>query len=266
MSTGTPRRFAANWLNVHIFRALLLAAAFSLSSCEDDDPVARETTLDLAVQGRFGTEPLELESRTYAAPTAAEGFRLSRLSFFVSELQLLQDGNANASVVDVSDVEYIELGPNGSTSLTLEDVPVGMYSRLRMRLGLTAAQDSLRPQDFPAGSPLARSEEYWVDWGSYVFLKLEGKTDTLQNNVQRYDQPFIYHIGRAAQNSRVVDFPMNIVVGPEGNATIELDLDVRELLGIGTDTPLPLNGVIDHRNNYAQQLMDHAVNALSVKR
>ncbi len=241
----------------------IAASLLSMSGCEDD-PISNTGGAPLTINftGLVSGQPLALESKTYAAPTAPEGFRLNRMSFYISEIELLSESNGTRLGTEISEVEYIELGPDGKAELRIEDVPQGNYDGIRLRLGITPGQDSLQPKDFPAGTPLARSEEYWVDWGSYVFMKLEGKTDTIVNGIPKFEQPFLYHLGRAAEFSRVVEIDLPITVVANAGASAGLRWDIGTLLGLNSTNPLPVNGAIDHRNDFASRLMDNAERSL----
>lgn len=241
-----------------------LLAIVSFAACGDDDPVATATTAPLTVSfvGTVGDEPLSLESTTYAAPGVADGYRMSRLSFFVSEVELLSDTPDGELGTEGPDVAYVELGPGGEATLRLDDVAVGEYVGMRFNLGLTPEQDAQRPQDFAAGHPLANASEYWVDWGSYIFLKVEGRADTLADGRARFDQSFVYHVGKAAENTRSLTVRAPITVGDEGAATA-VEVDVETLLGLRGNDPLSLTGVADHQNTAAARIMDNAGSAFT---
>ena len=257
-SSRNPGDYLRRW-GVLAAGAVLLSAA----SCEEDDVVDLTAPLELRIVGELEGSSLALESKTYAAPSAAEGFRLSRLSFFVSDIRLV---NRDGGTTDLSEVEYLELGPSGLASFTVPEVPRGEYVGLQFRLGLTAAQDSMQPKDFPAGSPLAMSAEYWVDWGSYVFMKIEGSTDTLADGRARFEQPFLFHIGQAATYGRELSFDQPITIGGATDGVVNIGLDVDELLGLNSTEPLPVDGTIDHRSQFAADIMDNAMLAFRVLR
>lgn len=244
---------------------IFLAVLTTLSACGDDDPIATTESgaVELAFVGTVAGEPLALESATYDAPGVAEGFRMSRLSFFLSEIELITETSDGELGTDVDvDVAYVELGPDGRDVIRLEDVPNGEYVGLRFNLGLTEEQDALQPRDFAADHPLAEPSEYWVDWGSYIFLKIEGRSDTLADGRAMFDQSFVYHIGRAAENTRRLELRMPITVA--GTAVrAGVGLDVEELLGLRSNRPLSLVGAADHRNTAAERIMDNAGRAIS---
>ena len=254
--------------NVWLF-LLPVAAALSCSACDDDDLGSTLTSAPVALelQGVVGAADLALESVTYEAPGVAEGFRVSRLSYFLSEVELLSGTDAGELGTDVAEVAYVEHDARGRATVALEDVPVGEYVGLRFNLGLTEEQDAQQPVDFAPGHPLADPSEYWVDWGSYVFLKVEGRADTLDDGVARFDQGFVYHVGRAAENTRRLEvrLPISVsgetggVVGP--GAEVALTVDLGELLGLRSSAPLSVTGVADHQNDAAAKIMDNAARA-----
>ena len=243
---------------------LTVAAVLALASCGEDDPMSTGQTADVTVafRGTVGQEPLALESSTYQAAGVADGYRYSRVSFFVSEVELISETTAGELGTDVAEIGYVEFGPSGESALDVAGVPRGDYVGLRFNLGLTGEQDALQPQDYAAGHPLADASEYWVDWGSYIFLKLEGRSDTLADGRARFDQRFVYHVGKAAELTRRIEVRMPITVSGE-TAALGVDVDVATLLGLGGAEPLSLTGVADHSNGAAARIMENAARAFS---
>ncbi len=232
--------------------------------CKDDETPNQLGSAQLEVDftGMVGTAPLALESVTYAAPGVAEGFRLTRLSFFLSDIQLLTDVGAGELKTDVAEVAYLELGPNGRAALEVADVPVGNYTGIRFNLGLTPEQDALQPKDYAPAMPLAKSSEYWVDWGSYIFLKIEGKVDTLADGKARFDHGFVYHVGKSAEYTQRITVTTPFEVSATG-AELPLRVDLSQLLGLEGSDPLSLKRAMDHRNTAARRLMDNAKGAFT---
>lgn len=231
------------------------------ASCGDDDPAepAGEAPLTIAFEGRVADESLRLGSVTYAAATAPEGFRPTRVSFYLSGVELL---TASGEAVPVAEVAYVEFDPAGAAQLTFDGVPVGSYEELRFRVGLSEAQDATTPADYATDHPLGRASEYWVDWGSYIFLKLEGRSDTLADGRERFDAAYTYHVGRSAELARTVTLPISIEVGP-GAEEQSIGLDLAALLGLGEVDELPVVGVADHRNGAAERIMDNVEGAFT---
>ena len=239
-----------------LFGVAVLGLA-TASSCEDE--ARGPAPLTIAIEGRVGNEPLVLDSETYAAGTAAEGFRPTRVSFYASDLRLVGAGGEEVALAEVA---YFALGPDGEAELSVPAVPAGTYDALRFTVGLSPEQDATTPADYAPDHPLGRASEYWVDWGSYIFLKLEGLSDTLADGRERFDAAFTYHIGRSAEAAREVRLEAPLVVDGDG-ARLALTLDLARLLGLGTAEELPVVGVADHRNGAAERIMSRIPSALS---
>ena len=246
--------------------AALALAALSLAACDSDDPqdndLASSTTLEIRWEGTVDGAPLAIESEAYPAPGNVESFRLTRGSFYVSDVRLVEVAEGRELETEIADVLYFLMEPRGVAATAVPDVPVGEYSAVRFRLGLNAEQDATTPADYASTHPLGRESEYWADWGSYIFLKMEGRTDTLADGVDRHTASFTYHVGKSAELAREIELALPIQVGP-GAAGLALGIDFGRLLGLGTSEPLPFVGVADHRNGLAPQIMNRAAASIT---
>jgi len=108
-------------------------------------------------------------------------FEFTRFSFYISEISLENESNSTL----VKDVDYIDLTPSHS-SLTaasegydyLLELPEKMsYQNVRFNIGLTDLQNDTKPEDYNSSSPLSLTGEYWSNWESYVYAKIEGRID-----------------------------------------------------------------------------------------
>ena len=242
--------------------ALVLGAG---SACGDDDPMQDGTsaTITVAMTANMGAQGrVEMESKTFSSPQVTEGFRMSRLSFYLSEIALIEQVNGQDLATDLAEVAYVNFGPDGTAQLDFQQVPTGDYQALRFRLGLSAEQDATTPADYAQDSPLGRDSEYWFDWNSYIFLKVEGRSDTLADQVARFEVPFVYHVGRSEQLARVitVDYPVTIESSGE---VLNLTLDVAQVLGLAANDGVSLAGGLDHANMEAVPLMNRTSTAFA---
>ena len=244
----------------------IVAGALGLAGCEELDPVGTTDTgsLTLAFRGTVGSEDLRLEREAYEA-TGVEGFVVTRLSFFLSDVQLVRQIEGQSLKTLVDEVAYVELDDEGRAQVSFDGVPVGDYTGLEFTVGLNAEQDATTPAEYSAPHPLARDDEYWEDWGSYIFLKVEGKSDTLADDVERFDAPIVYHVGRSAEHAATLLLPTSVPLHSDGGATVQLGIDVGELLGVRTSEQLRLDGGIDHGNATAQIIMDHVPQAITTR-
>ena len=240
--------------------SLIVGAALSMKfSCQDD--VILEPSR-IAIQGVAGQQNVDLEQTVLLAPGEVEAFTISRLSFYLSDIELVNPANGIDSVLKVSDVSFVELDASGQASITLEaDLDRFDYEFLQFRLGLREDQDRSTPAEHPAGHPLARTSEYWVDWGSYIFLKIEGRADTLADDRTRFDSPILYHLGRSPEMARTYRIPLTENFLSEGT----LLLDIYELLGVGGEEPVPLRGAVDHQNRAGNRIMQNAQRAFRAR-
>ncbi len=251
----------------YLFLGAMASSIVGMSACDDDDieQNTETSTLQLMVTGSVSGEDLNLESQTYHTAEAAEGYRVTRTSFYLSDIRLIQLADGQRLETAVGDVAYLALGPDGTATTTFEDVPHGEYVSVKFNVGLTAEQDASDPVDYATGHPLARATEYWRDWGSYIFLKLEGKADTLANGVARYDTPFTYHIGRSAEHATEVEVPYSLIV-ESAQHELGLVVDVATLLGLNSSDPLSIVGRADHANQAAARIMANVPGAFSAAR
>jgi len=243
--------------------ALLVGIVSVHASCDEDVPEATGETvaLSLALSGKVGRQDLALESQTYLASEAAEGFRVSRVSMYLSDIRLVENVGGRQLATDVAEVGYFRLDAGGEATMEFQNVPVGDYSGIRFNVGLTAEQDATVPAEWAATHPLGRASEYWNDWGSYIFMKLEGRADTLADGMERYDASFVYHVGKSPEFAREVEVAYALPLN-DNNQTIALELDLATLLGLDSAEPLSVVSSADHRNDAADRIMSSVGEAI----
>mgnify|MGYP001555665587 CR=1 FL=1 len=153
----------------------ILGMAFLISSCVSDDVEQLNINFKLNYDG----EPLVFfEDVEYPDGRA---FEFTRFSFYVSDLRLSDEGEAT----QIRDVDYIDLTASHADLASaeqgydymLEFEDVSSFDELRMNFGLTDAQNATKPEDYPSSSALSLSGEYWSNWESYVYMKIEGRMD-----------------------------------------------------------------------------------------
>ncbi|MFK8057200.1 MAG: MbnP family protein [Saprospiraceae bacterium] len=249
---------------IKLLPLVALTFLLGLSACGDDDPTPSGDlgNVELSIQGMVAGDNLALESATYDANSAEEGFRLSRLSFYLSDLRLVEVRDGVSFETPLSEVLYFNLGPSGIDSKGLVNIPAGDYTSLRYNFGLTAEQDMTSPDDYASTHPLGRTAEYWVQWESYIFAKIEGKADTLADGVARFEEPFVFHVGVAADNAKAGELAINFPVRA-GDNDLSLEFDVSELMKLNKSNELPLTS-FDHGNVFASQIVSSAITAFSV--
>ena len=187
-----------------------------LASCGSDSSEA----LTLNFKMVYDDEPLVMFS-PYTYPDGRE-IEFSRVSFYLSDFQLTdEDGVAS----QISEVAYLDLSASHSdlakaqTGLdyTIEFDESMNYESLSFNFGLTDAQNATTPEDYNSSSPLSLSGEYWSNWGSYVYVKVEGRIDLDGDGIS---DGFALHLGsETARRNLTLDN-----LGSAASINLEMDL------------------------------------------
>ncbi len=227
-----------------------LLSALCFSACEDNTPDAPTGGIDFKVvfKARFDGQPLE-RYKTYAYEDYKVDF--VRFQTYVSDLTLLKTGGGE---VKISDVDFIEFTPDQGTgnvapevTLTLKNVPEGKYTGLRIGYGVKPDMNAKKPNSFAADHPLARENEYWIGWSSYIFTKIEGRGFTDAD--EKPDIFMIYHFG-SDPAYRTFDFTLPIEVAPNASCSVEWDLKkLFTTSGKLMDLKVPANQATPHNKN-----------------
>jgi hypothetical protein len=154
----------------------LLLPLLALNACTDSEPTG---TLQLNFKAKIYGQPMLFED-DYAYPGQTELFDVSVLRFLISDIKLRKTTGEWIRVADVADVNFhpanaaVATAGEGTT-ISLSDIPVGVYDAIDFGLGLTPELDATTPGDWPAGNPLgANGVYYWESWGSYIYTQFSG--------------------------------------------------------------------------------------------
>lgn len=205
----------------------LMAAAvvpvLFLSSCKDDE----EGTLIV----RFLAEYDGLPVTTFAIQPfdAPQRILFTHASFFASDIALLYGSNQNV----VRDMELVDLSfdteadAEAGYAITLTGVRAGTYSGFAFGVGVPADLNDDQPSDFPSSNPLSKVSYYWDAWDSYIFMKTEGRLDTLGTG--SLDLGFALHTGSdPLYTVLTAQTPIQITDG--GATEIHVVIDYKDLL------------------------------------
>lgn len=165
--------------------------------------------------------------------------RFAELDFLLSNARLLAADGTSYPVGAVHLINFTEsardaAGAEQGFRLTVKDVPAGQYVGLVLGIGLDAATNATRPQDYPSLYPLGvAGNRYWEAWSSYIFSKLQGLADMDQSGV--YNKPFAYHAG-GTPLYRELTFMQPVRIFAGDRTVLAWDLDVKRLFATGTDS------------------------------
>lgn len=172
------------------FWAFLLVSIL-LTACGDDDTFD-ELTLNIKL--KYNNNPLVMfEEVEYPDGTPIE---FSRFSFYASEFESKSSSftalDNNSYYFDLTtshaSLESAEKGFTFDKAALLVDNQVS----LAFNIGVSPEVNAMSPVDFSSGNDLSRTGEYWSDWNSYVFAKIEGKMDFDNDGVK---DAFTLHLG-----------------------------------------------------------------------
>lgn len=170
-----------------------VSALLFLLSCKkkDPDPQPSDNFVKLTVQPTYsldGQQNIQLDT----VYTTYEGYKVkfTDINFYLTKLK-----NGSVNLLESAYFDYRETG------LLLAKVK-GDYTQfpnLQGCIGVDSLLNHSDPSVFPNDSPLNISNAGSMHWGwntGYIFIKLEGKVDTIPNDgIANFDHNFSFHIG-----------------------------------------------------------------------
>jgi hypothetical protein len=232
---------------------LVLGFAIVFTSCDND---GGNGDLDLVIEGHFGNEILEF-NKEYTK-SDGERFIITRSDMFLSDVRLVADNGTEELLSDVIQV-YFEFSPGG-VKFDFNKVPSGNYESLRFSLGLTPELNSTRPLDYESDHVLNNSGYYWSAWDSYIFSKLEGKTEDANGDIVT---GYLYHTGMN-ELLREVTIPLNYNLKSKESNELRLTFDHEKLF---YENGEPIDLVITHDPTdlgVLGKLMDRMANSFNL--
>jgi hypothetical protein len=202
---------------------------------KDDDGVEQETTsLNITFTASMGGEAFQMQKDYDFCDDRA--IKFTTFDFFVSEIVLLKSNDPVVPVTEIKDVEFVSLSFSDAAAaaagktITIQGVPVGNYTGVRLGLGVAPDLNRTKPVDYGSSSPLSNSSFYWDGWSSYIFAKIEGFAD--MNNDGTITQGgadsegFTYHTGSDAVYTEVsIAKDISLEKGTNGSFTLNVNVE-----------------------------------------
>lgn len=240
---------------------------FMVSSCEDsaNGGEGQVSVVNVKFKALMNGDPFILNNRYMHN---GKEMSISALKFFVSDLVLMK-GNLGVSLKDIDIVDFssnttVEAAEIG-VSISDASIPVETYDGIRFGIGVPSDLNAQSPSDFSPNHPL--SNEYWSNWNSYIFHKIEGRYDD-DNDPTDLEEGFTYHIGFDDYFRERVFGNQEITV-IEGNTTeIVIELELSDLLKDADGLPINFSevGYIHSEENqdvYTNLIANNWMNAFS---
>ena len=174
-------------MNFKIYIVLILPFFFSCKKDDAKPPSIAEEHLSITVDPTFGIESFYLDS----VFTTQEGYKVkfTDLKFYISALKNGSDTLTKAALFDFSSTGNV---------LTRLIGDYNKFSSLQANVGVIPSLNHLDPSAFPNESPLNISNAGTMHWGwntGYLFISIEGKTDTIPDATLNLNHSFSFHIG-----------------------------------------------------------------------
>lgn len=198
----------------------VLLLSMILFSCKEDEPTVcppnpePQDQLRISVQPTFGASTLYLDS----VVTTQEGYNLkfTDIKFYMQDVR-----NGSNQMLDAGLFDYRERG----TVLLQTFGEKNNYSSLQANLGVDAAINHNDPSAFPNESMLNIVNSNDMHWGwspGYIFVKIEGKADTINDAIDLFDHNIVFHTGLDV-NLQSLDFS-NLIWQDQGSGVYELQM------------------------------------------
>ncbi|MGH1435959.1 MAG: MbnP family protein [Lewinella sp.] len=230
---------------------LLLSASLVFSACESDDEEARGS-LDLTFKATYQDEPLVMFDKVYTYPDGSP-LKFQLFNYYVSDITLIKDDNSEGVLLsEVELINYEEVYDNATAEqgirLNFDDLEPGVYTGIKIGLGLTGELNATQPGDYAADHPL--SQNFWSWARGYVFAKIEARAD--RDGDGQFSAPLTYHIGK---DELFTTLTMNkpLIIQKDNPANMTFSVDVYDILsrdGNYLDISAQEN-TQDHTNNVA---------------
>ena len=232
--------------------------------CEDDE-APTTGTLELQFTADFSGEPLQMYADEYDyEDNMAVKFQL--FQFYISEVELLSDADPvrvlDVDLVSFKDVQSLDAAAEG-IRLNAVSAPIGNYTGIRFKLGVSPDLNATDPGDYSVEHPL--SNHYWSASMGYVFTKIEGNADL--DGSGSFSEKITFHVGTDAM-LREVTFDQEINISGDDNLALELGVDLQKILVAASGEFLNFRETTsDHTTNLdvTSFLADNMPRALSLK-
>ena len=214
----------------------LVTLICSSSSCKPDPVPApvevKNGVMSLTFKPTYGSKPLTI-NKIY--DYNGKKVRFTKWQFLINNACFVKDarnpvntcGNENSvALVDLTTLDDSLKSVNGY-KITLNSLPVGSFQSFNFTVGLGPLLNDKLPKDFPSSNPLSDGANYWIDWKSFIFSKLEGLMD--KDGDGKFETGFTLHTG-GRTNTFVAGFWTDFQVDEKGTTNLNMDANLTDLL------------------------------------
>jgi hypothetical protein len=210
-------------MKLSIFLFALLGV-FLAGSCKKDPATS---SLSLVFNAEFDGKQADL-AKTYQFGNNTD-VQFTRFNLFLCDIALVK---ADGSLEKISEVEFLDFtAPNDATSIMepirkTVSVPDGKYTGLQLGYGLNPTLNAKKPSSWGPNTVLGKAAgEFWDSWGSYIFMKIEGRGEN--DGDPDPEVNMVYHCGSDAVY-RTATLPINLEV-KTGVSDLNVAFDLKKL-------------------------------------
>lgn len=187
--------------------------------------------LDVQLKGYVGERELSFVNTIYNDSMGKEFF-FSTLQFYLSHFRLIKTDNSS---IELADVAFLDYDDKNWKSFSVA-APEGDYKGIAFYVGLDAAQNDTKPEDFPSSHPLGPQKNMYWSWLKHRFVNLEGRADTSGQNFTDGSIGLTYHVGRDTCYREVMLTGPSFSIMDGVNKKIQLNVDILKVFYGTTDT------------------------------
>lgn len=227
----------------NLFKVLVivLAATFLFPSCEKDkqtieDPtVPPPTSVGTTTTGVTGSMKVEFHNmvdsdpleygKIYTNPNG-DPYTVNKFNYFISNIVLTKTDNSKVTIAN--QYQIIEQADDTTRTIKLNGIPEGSYKSIGLLLGVDSARNNSGAQSGGL-DPNYASDMYWGWNQGYIFLKLEGTSDSSAS------KSITFHMGGSkgtykTQREFAIDFiATEASVNKGSTPTLHLNVNVNEM-------------------------------------
>ncbi len=199
----------------------ILLLSILIIACGPDGE--NETTVNFKL--KYGTEDLVMFNNF----DNDEGMmiRITDVKGFTSDFTLVAGDDSEV----ISEVKFLELGDAHSDADEAAegynwtiDTELQNIDQVNFNIGIPNDLNETLPADYNSSSDLSRASEYWTNWGSYIYFKIEGNADFDGNGLFESGENIVLHLGTESAYRNVL---LNKSINDN---TIAIELDIEKVL------------------------------------
>lgn len=194
-------------------------------SCGDDEVIGPSGTVNLNFEAKYGGQDFVLGQPYQVA--GGNQLKFDQFSFFISNVVLLEAETADET--DLLEVDLAKFEANSSPSFEFKTVPAVRYRGIRFNVGVQPSLNKSSLYGYGSGHPLkaAFDEYFWLDGGSFFFMKLAGGYDV--NGDGSFANSFELFPAKN-DNYTTVTLLKDFTLGNNGTVDLTVDVNVLKIL------------------------------------